>query len=140
MSAYKIVVIDITEIDYVIEGLLAIGIPAEMIEIHDIPQSLVGYEGSKRGQKANVIVRRANVNKLLSGGASNDIGFEKKDGKITVHVSDYDQKWWRKKSETFLQHAACAKYEAEAKKLGRGYRVEKKIDGKNIKLKLIKAF
>lgn len=136
MSAYKVVKCEVSEINHIIAGLNAIGIPIDLIEIHETPQPLVGYHGDKRTQKANVIVRRAIVNKLLSGGASNDLGFEKVDGKFVAHVSDYDHSWWNKKQSKFQQAAAEAKVTSEAEK--RGYRVEKKTEGNNIKLKLIK--
>jgi|ERR1039458_2033089 hypothetical protein len=58
------------------------------VEVHDVAQSLEGYHGDVRSQKANVIVRRRFV-----GMASNDLGWEwdAKSGTFIQHISDYDK-------------------------------------------------
>lgn len=57
------------------------------VEVHETAQPLYGYEGDVRPQRAHVIVRRRHV-----GGASNDIGFERRpDGHFTAVISDYDR-------------------------------------------------
>jgi Protein of unknown function (DUF1257) len=58
------------------------------VEVHDVAQSLTGYHGDRRPQKANVIVRRQFV-----GAASNDLGWEwdAKSGTFTQHISDFDK-------------------------------------------------
>jgi hypothetical protein len=58
----------------------------DQIEVHDDAQHLYGYQGDKRPQKANVIIRRKNV-----GGASNDIGFVLEDGVYKPIISEFDQ-------------------------------------------------
>jgi hypothetical protein len=60
---------------------------AEMIEVHSTPQNLYGYIGDMRQQKADIIIRRKNVQ-----GSANDIGFVKKaDGSYEAIISDYDR-------------------------------------------------
>lgn len=54
-------------------------------QIHEEAKNLMGYRGDKRTQKAHIILPRSQV-----GSASNDIGFEKVDGKYIAHVSEYD--------------------------------------------------
>lgn len=62
------------------------------VEVHEKPSNLYDYTGSEREQVAHIVVRQAAVNEV-SGGPSNDIGFEKKtDGSYTFHVSEYDVK------------------------------------------------
>ena len=49
---------------------------------------LVGYEGQQRPEKANIIIRR-----LQLDSASNDIGFAKTaDGRYVAQLSEYDQR------------------------------------------------
>ena len=55
------------------------------VEVHDEAQSLVGYHGDTRAQKANIIVRRKFV-----GQAANDIGWELQNGSYVQHISQYD--------------------------------------------------
>ena len=70
-----------------VEALIAMGWTANQIEVNEVAQNLYGYQGDKRNQKANIIIRRKNV-----GGASNDIGFVKKpDGTYEAIISEYDR-------------------------------------------------
>ena len=56
------------------------------VEVHKEPQSLFGYQGDRRQEKANVIVRRCHV-----GPAANDLGFLRKpDGSYSAIVSAFD--------------------------------------------------
>jgi len=58
----------------------------EWIESHDLPQPLFGYQGDKREEVANIIVRREHI-----GLASNDLGFVKNpDGTYSSIVSEFD--------------------------------------------------
>ena len=61
------------------------GFSTTHIEVHDTPQSLYGYQGDKRAQKAHVIIRRRYI-----GSASNDVGFENVDGTFVAHISEFD--------------------------------------------------
>ena len=70
------------------------------VEIYSEAQSLIGYKGDKREQKAHVILRRKHV-----GSASNDIGFERINGVYIAHISEYDHgsygEAWQKKLFTY---------------------------------------
>lgn len=70
-----------------LETLEEFGFNSSMVEVHEKPVALHGYQGDERVQMAHVVLRRRVV-----GSASNDIGFEKqKDGSYKVWVSDYDK-------------------------------------------------
>ena len=69
---------------------MALGWKREHIEIHEDPETLIGYDGRARAIngnicKAHVIIRRHNV-----GHASNDLGFLLEDGIYTPIISEYD--------------------------------------------------
>jgi len=60
------------------------------IEIHEVPQNMIGYQGDKRKEKANIIIRRQNV-----GSASNDIGFVRNEnGEFVAIISEYDRSYY----------------------------------------------
>jgi predicted RNA-binding protein Jag len=138
MSAYKVVDCQVKREEAIIEALLDLGFVRNEIEIHNTSQQLKGFMGDLRKEKANIIVRRRNVNKRVSGGASNDIGFEKVDGKYVAHISNYDQRWWKKKEPRFKQVAATNQIIEKAKR--KGYKIKKTESKGKIKLKLIKNF
>ena len=56
--------------------------------VHRQPTNLYGYQGDKKKQKAHIIIPRSQV-----GSASNDVGFEKIDGKYVIHASEFDVTW-----------------------------------------------
>ncbi len=86
MSHYTNLEVDFTDGECLKKALGAMGFSSHMIEVHDTPQNLIGYQGDVRAQKAHIIIRRKNV-----GTASNDIGFERMaSGKYVAHVSEYD--------------------------------------------------
>jgi len=71
-----------------IDALIAIGFAESEIEIDEEAVHLYGYQGDRREQKANVIIRKKNV-----GGSSNDIGFIKKDdGTYEAIISEFDRR------------------------------------------------
>lgn len=82
----------------------------QQVEVHDQPQTLYGYQGDVRPEKAEVIVRRAYV-----GPASNDIGFALGSGDtfeaiISEHDRRrYDQAWLTKLTRSY-GYAATMKY------------------------------
>jgi len=56
------------------------------VEVHELPQNLVGYHGDLRQQKAHIIVRRKYI-----GMSANDLGFLRNaDGSYSQIVSDFD--------------------------------------------------
>jgi hypothetical protein len=57
-------------------------------EVHQTAKPLHGYRGDEREQKAHIIIPRSQV-----GRASNDVGFERKDGGFVLHASQFDRSW-----------------------------------------------
>lgn len=69
------------------------------VEVYRKPNCLYGYQGDKRTETAEVIVRREHIGTL-----SNDIGFKRgNDGTFQAIISEYDR---TKYSETWLQDLA----------------------------------
>jgi hypothetical protein len=87
MSAYKTIECDIVDKDKLIEALNLLNLNPE---IHENEQSLFGYRGDQRKEKAHIIIRRNNINQYT--GASNDIGFFFNGEKYNIIVSEYDKK------------------------------------------------
>lgn len=57
------------------------------IELHDEPESLFGYRGDVRAQRAHIIIRRSHI-----GSSSNDIGFLKTaTGEYEAIISKFDR-------------------------------------------------
>ena len=77
------------------------------VERHKVPTNLYGFQGDKRPDLANLIVRRQHV-----GGSSNDIGFLKNDsGNYTANISSYDshkynQQWMEKLAQDYMEEKA----------------------------------
>ena len=131
MSHYSEVQIELTDEDCLVAALSRLGFKGT-VEVHREAQSLYGYQGEVRSQKAHVIIRRQHV-----GSAANDVGFERQaDGRYRVWVSDYDRKY-NKYDDAWLgrlkQAYGVEKAKLEAKK--RGYMVsEQKQDDGRIRL------
>jgi hypothetical protein len=85
MSEYHIVETEFKDQKCLIETLQEMGYHPE---VHNSPQNLFGYQGDRRKQKAHIIIRRNEV-----GFASNDVGFERVNGKFLCHASAYDYDW-----------------------------------------------
>lgn len=92
----------------------------EQIEIHGEPQTLYGYRGDARQERANIIVRRQNV-----GGSSNDIGFIKnEDNTYTAIISEFDktkysEHWTNKLKQSYAFHAIKLQQEARGRQVSR---------------------
>ncbi len=102
-----------------IEALTTIqgGWQLDQIEIHQEPQSLYGYQGDEREEKANIIIRRKHVR-----GASNDVGFAlQADGSYKAIISDYDRT--NHCNDRFIStlktEYACAAVEKQARQRGK---------------------
>lgn len=93
---------------------------AEQIEVHNEPQSLMGYRGDIRPEKANVIIRRRNV-----GMSSNDIGFQRKeDGTFEAIISEFDkskynQSWIDKLKANYAFQAIRLQQEKKGRQVSR---------------------
>jgi Protein of unknown function (DUF1257) len=111
------------------ESARGLKLDRSMIEIHEQPANLYGYQGDKREQTANLIIRRNHV-----GGASNDIGYMIKDGECTELISEFDRgsgyglEWSKKVKKTYAVNVVK---KAAVKK---GYKLadmeEEIVDGK----------
>lgn len=140
MSAYVEIKTEIKDQDALVAALVAAGIAGhaltrEQIELHPDGSALRGYRNDARAQQAHVIVRRHNVRS-----ASNDVGFELRDGKYVAHVSEFDRNQWADSSGWLgqvTQQYSRALVVRKAKKLG--YRVHETVtaDG-SIRLALAK--
>jgi hypothetical protein len=72
------------------------------------PTCLYGYQGDQRAETAQVRIPRLVVNQYLSGGASNDAGFNFTQTGCEAVISDYDKgSWWNASEDRFWQVAAC---------------------------------
>ncbi len=87
MSAYKKIECDIVDKESLLEALKLLNLN---FEDHENPQSLFGWKDDERNEKANIILRRNEVNKFT--GASNDIGFLWNDDKYEMIISEYDKR------------------------------------------------
>jgi hypothetical protein len=87
MSKYKQVKVVFTDRDILAESLREWAKEQKKeVEVHAEAQSLYGYTGDVRPEKAHLIIRRKYVQ-----ASANDMGFEvMRDGSIQVHISDYD--------------------------------------------------
>lgn len=93
MSHYSKIKTKITSRKSLVKALMRMGFKENQIEIHDEATNLYGYQGDKRDDVANVIIRRKNV-----GAASNDLGFVlDEDGTYRAIISDYDSHKYNKK-------------------------------------------
>jgi hypothetical protein len=131
MSHFSQVTIEITDQGCLVAALERLGFKGKL-EIYQEAQSLYGYIGDRRVQKAHVIIRRQHV-----GNAANDIGFERQaDGKYRAFISDFDRSdngyntaWLGKLKQAY----GVEKAKVEARK--KGYLVtEKTLDDGRIRL------
>jgi len=100
MSHYQAITTQMKDKASLVKALIKMGFKEDQIETHEQATNLYGYQGDKRDNTAEVIIRRKNV-----GSASNDMGFKKQeDGTYKAIISDYDHgkygKSWQKKLET----------------------------------------
>jgi len=124
VSHYVDITLKITDKQALARALGRLGFST--VEVHETAQSLYGYKGDERQQKAHVILRRRFV-----GSASNDIGFEFRDGTCIAHISEYDQgsmnynEDWRSKVNTWYGYEKAL---SETKL--KGYRFKEELDEK----------
>jgi Protein of unknown function (DUF1257) len=108
MSHFTRVRTKLRDTDALVAALKAVGL--KQVEVHDQPQSLHGYQGDTRPERAEVIVKRKHI-----GTFSNDIGFARRpDGSFEAIISDYDrrkydQSWLTELARNY-SYAATQKY------------------------------
>lgn len=125
MSHYLDITTQVTDKKALVRALERIGFKGH-VEVHDKAQSLMGYQGDMRRQKAHVIIRKRYV-----GTASNDIGFlQNPDGRFVSYISEYDSSKynaeWQKKLYTYY---GVEKAKLEYENLGMQYTED--VDEKN---------
>lgn len=100
---------------------------AEQIEIHNEPQTLYGYRGDARQERANIIIRRKDV-----GMSSNDLGFIKnEDNTYTAIISEFDKtKYSEHWTNKLKQNYAFQAIRLQQEKRGRQVSRTKLPDGK----------
>lgn len=98
----------------------------DQIEISKEATNLFGYQGDRRNDLANVIVRRTHI-----GRYSNDIGFHKNEkGTYDVIISEYDKcrfndAWVTRLTNLYNEERVIR----ECQMLGYSYKVEESTDG-----------
>lgn len=93
--------------------------------------SLYGYQGDKRPETAQIVVRRK-----LIGGASNDLGFQKTEAGYVPVISEYDQRYMMQGK--FLTNLRTNYNLKSAEKLARNLRgtLQKERVGSTIKIRI----
>jgi hypothetical protein len=108
MSHFTRIRTALSDADLLVQALATVGFTT--VETHDTPQTLYGYQGDARPDRAEVIIRRAHIGRL-----SNDIGFRRRDdGTFEAVISEYDrsrynQPWLTKVARAY-GHAAALRY------------------------------
>jgi len=131
MSHYSEVDTAFRDRDCLVESLQEMGY---QVEIHEGEGSnLFGYQGDKREQKANVIVRRQFV-----GRSSNDLGWKwnANSGCFTQIISEFDQYTSKLDEGKLKQMYAEKKVTKKARKLG--YRIKRNVEDGAVQLTLVK--
>lgn len=124
MSHFTRVRTQLRDPDLLVKALAEIGFGS--VEVHDSPQTLYGYQGDARPERAEVIIRRRHIGRL-----SNDIGFRRRaDGSFEAIISEYDRArydhaWLTRVARTY-GHAAALRYAEE-----NGYEVDSDVLDEN---------
>lgn len=121
MSHYTRVRTVLRDPDLLVRALADVGL--SKVERHAQAQSLMGYQGDQRAQKAEIIVRRKHIGRL-----SNDLGFARRgDGTYEAIISDFDRRRFDQAWLDRLAHAygrqATLRFAAE-----HGYSVEEQVE------------
>lgn len=96
MSHYTKIRTQLRERSIILHALREMGF--ERVENHETAQPLFGYQGDRRPESAEIIIRRKEV-----GPASNDVGFcQTQTGEFEAIISEFDQRSGRC-SGNFLQ-------------------------------------
>jgi hypothetical protein len=86
MSHFTTIKTQLRDTDALLAALKDLGF--HQVECYATPQVLIGYEGDRRSESAEVIIRRRFISPL-----SNDIGFARQaDGSFHAIISEYDQR------------------------------------------------
>ncbi|MBK4730911.1 DUF1257 domain-containing protein [Oxynema sp. CENA135] len=129
MSHFTTIQTQIKAIDPLVKALADLGF--DCVEVHQIPQPLYGYQGDRRSQTAEVIVRRQYI-----GANSNDIGFKRQpDNTFEAIISEYDrQQYSRQWIEQLTQRYAYHQLMAEAPAQGFNIESEETLEDGTIRV------
>lgn len=132
MSHYTRVRTALKDPDILVRALADVGFGN--VERHAEAQALIGYQGDKRPQTAEIIVRRKHI-----GQASNDIGFARRgDGTFEAIIGDFDRRQYGRPWLDRLAHAygrrATLRFAAE-----HGYAVEEQVEQGRTRILLRRA-
>lgn len=108
MSHFTRIRTQLRDRDVLVEALAKLG--HREVETHDQAQTLYGYQGDARPERAEVVIRRRHI-----GTASNDIGFARRpDGTFEAIISDFDRRkydaTWLTKLTHSYSHVATLRY------------------------------
>ncbi|MBW4473542.1 MAG: DUF1257 domain-containing protein [Stenomitos rutilans HA7619-LM2] len=104
MSHFTQIKTEIKDPDALVKALTEMKFKA--IEVHETAQPLYGYQGDKRSDTAEIIIRRQYIGRM-----SNDIGFKRQEnGSFTAIISEYDrhkysQQWLNQMTQRYAYHA-----------------------------------
>lgn len=96
MSEYHEVELEVKDKECIIDALKDLNFQPKTYED---AVNLYGFQGDKRDQKAHIVLPRSQV-----GSASNDIGFEKVNGKYILRISEFDVSTKRFNEKEFQKH------------------------------------
>ena len=103
MSAYTLIETQLVSEEHLVRALEDLGF--EQVERHAAAQPLVGFEGLRREQRAEIIIRKRYLD-----AASNDLGFARDaSGRFTAIVSDFDRgrfggPWLQRVTQRYAYH------------------------------------
>jgi hypothetical protein len=112
MSHFTVLKTRISDVEALTKALADVGF--KHLEVHEAPQHLYGFQGDRRPQMAEVIIRRKFV-----GRSSNDIGFKRNaDGTFDAIISGYDrrrysQRWLGQLMQRYAYYVAKANLEEQ---------------------------
>jgi hypothetical protein len=97
---------------------------------------LYGYRSDIRPEVASIVIRRREVNRLFSGGASNDIGLAWNGKAYVAIISDYDSS----ASASFLPKLKqrYALHEVRRQAHAKGYTIRESAENGVIRLQLVR--
>jgi hypothetical protein len=137
MSHFTVLKTKFADRDGLVRALGDAGFKEGVVEVHDEPQTLYGFQGDPRPEKAEVVIRRKHL-----GSASNDLGFARgDDGTFTAVVSSYDRArfgkpWLERLTQRYAYHVTVAKLAEQGFEIARE---ETDSDGR-LRLALRKRF
>lgn len=113
MSHFTVVQTQIVDQDALVAALADQGFGR--VERHETPQALFGFQGDRRAESAEVIVRREHV-----GPSSNDIGFKRlASGHYQAIISEFDrsdrysERWLDQLTQRYAYHVVIDKMKAQ---------------------------